>query len=95
MENKNNKFTTRDVNKEDQFRIEVAEENQGKFFNVRALGNNRFELLDEEGSIGTVQLDEQDHAHCESQGCELDMPLLHAIREQIQFHLRWKSKLDL
>ena len=91
MENKNNEFTTRDLAKESQFRIEVADGDEGKFFNIRNLGNQRFELLNDEGSLGTIQLDEQDHAHCESQGCELDMPLLHAIREQIQFHLDWKS----
>ena len=36
--------------------------------------------------VGTIQLDESDHAHCESQGCELDLPLLHSVRDQIRFH---------
>ncbi len=93
MENENNQFTSRgdEGEKEKQFRIEVADGDQGQFFYVRDLGNNRFELLNDEGSIGTVQLDESNHAHCESQGCELDLPLLNAIREQIQFHLQWRS----
>ena len=73
------------------FIIEVADGNKGRMITVRPLGSNRFELLDEEQeSMGTVQLDERNHAHCESQGCELDLPLLHSIREQIQLRLQWK-----
>jgi hypothetical protein len=75
-----------------QFRIEVAEGHEGKNFDIRPLQNGRYEILTKEGSIGTIQLDESDHAHCESQGCELDMPLLHAIRDQIQFHEKWRAE---
>ena len=74
-----------------QFRIEVAQDHQGRNFTIRPLGHDRFEIADEEGSIGTIQLDEADHARCESQGCELDLPLLQAIRDQIQFHYEWKK----
>jgi hypothetical protein len=75
------------------FRIELAQGRKGRSFMVRPLGRGRFELLDEQQeSMGTIQLDEKDNAHCESHGCELDMPLLHAIRDQIQFHLQWKEK---
>ncbi|RZJ19047.1 MAG: hypothetical protein EON51_17110 [Acinetobacter sp.] len=92
MENQNDfkpKFT--EVGETDQqFRIEVADGDQGKFFNIKPLGHGRYEILDEGGTIGTVQLDEKDHAHFESQGCELDLPLLHAIRDQIQFHQQLK-----
>ena len=77
---------------EKQFRIEVAEGDQGRFFSIRPLGHSRYEILDDDGSIGTVKLDETDHARCESQGCELDLPLLHAIRDQIQFHLKWRAE---
>ena len=76
---------------EKQFRIEVAEGDQGRFFSIRPLGHERYEILDEDGIIGTVQLDEKDHAHCESQGCELDLPLLHSIRDQIRFHREMKD----
>ena len=88
MENQNDfkpKLTEHE-NLEQSFRVEVADGDQGKFFNIKPLGHERYEILDEEGTIGTVQLDEKDHAHCESQGCELDLPLLHAIRDQIKFH---------
>jgi len=74
-----------------QFRIEVADGDQGRFFSIRPLGHERYEILDEDGIIGTVQLDEKDHAHCESQGCELDLPLLHNIRDQIRFHREMKD----
>lgn len=74
----------------EQFRIEVADGHLSRFYSVKPLGNARYELLDDDGSVGTVQLDEGNHAHCESQGCELDLPLLHAVREQIQFHQKWK-----
>lgn len=77
---------------ESQFRIEVADGDQGRFFSIRPLGHRRYELLDDDGSIGTVQLDEKDHAHCESQGCELDLPLLHSIRDQIRFHEELKYR---
>lgn len=88
MKNKNDfkpKLTEFDDN-DQQFSIEVADGDQGKFFNIKPLGHSRYQILDEEGTIGTLQLDEKDHAHCESQGCELDLPLLHAIRDQIRFY---------
>lgn len=75
----------------EQFRIEVAHNGRGRFFNIRPLGNARYELFIEEDSIGTIQLDDNDHARCESQGCELDMPLLHSIRDQIRFHEQSKG----
>lgn len=72
-----------------QFRIEVAYNGQAKFYNIQALGNQHYEIYTDEENIGTIQLDEKDHEHCENIGCELDMPLLNAIRDQIQFHEEW------
>ncbi|TCC88059.1 hypothetical protein EZ428_20260 [Pedobacter frigiditerrae] len=88
MENENDfkpKFTGAEEN-DQQFRIEIADGHFGRFFYIKPLGHERYEILDEEDTIGTVQLDEKDHAHCESQGCELDLPILQAIRDQIKFH---------
>ena len=73
----------------EQFKIEVAIGDQGKFYDIKPLGNARYEIMIEGDTIGTIQLDEKDHAHCESQACELDMPELHAIREGIQYHEQW------
>lgn len=69
-----------------QFRIEVAKDGLGHFYNIKPLGNSRYEIYVEEDTIGTIQLDEKDHAHCESVGCELDLPLLTAIRDAIHTH---------
>lgn len=94
MDNKSefNEKLTGDETSLHQFRIEVADNGEGKFFYIKPLGHHRFEISNDEGSIGTIQLDETDHARCESQGCELDLPLLHAIREQIHFHLSGFAK---
>ncbi|MEQ7801881.1 hypothetical protein ABDJ41_18945 [Pedobacter sp. ASV1-7] len=74
----------------EQFKIEVADNGQGKFYDIKPLGNARYQIYIEGETIGTIQLDEKDHARCESQGCELDMPLLNSIRDQIQAHENWK-----
>jgi hypothetical protein len=73
----------------EQFRIEVAAGGKGRFFDIKPLGNARYEIFVEGNTIGTIQLDEKDHAHCESQGCELDMPMLNSIRESIQYYEQW------
>jgi len=67
----------------EQFRIEVAHHGMGQFYNIKSLGNSRYQIYLDEEIIGTIQLDERDHARCESQGCELDMPLLNSIRDAI------------
>ena len=95
-ENENSQFEPRRAEGDTSlkpFRIEAADGNQGFFFTVNPLGGSRYELLNDDGSIGTIQLDETNHAHCESVGCELDLPLLHSVREQIQFHEQWKAKI--
>lgn len=74
----------------EQFKIEVADNGQGRFYDIKPLGNARYQIYIEGETIGTIQLDEKDHARCESQGCELDMPLLNSIRDQIQAHENWK-----
>jgi len=75
----------------EQFRIEVAQNGQGRFYDVKPLGNQRYEIYIEGETIGSIQLDKKDHAHCESVGCELDMPLLNLIRDEIQFHEAWND----
>lgn len=73
----------------EQFRIEIADGDQGRFFDIKPLDNDRYEIFVEGDTIGTIQLDQNDHGRCESQGCELDLPVLNAIRESIQFHEQW------
>ncbi|SMD09248.1 hypothetical protein [Pedobacter nyackensis] len=74
-----------------QFRLEVANEGQARFFDIRPLGNARYEIFVEGETMGTILLDEQDHARCESQGCELDLPILNSIRAGIQSHEQWNN----
>lgn len=75
----------------EQFRIEVANNGLGHFYEIKSLGNSRYEIYIEEELIGTIQLDENDHSHCLGIGCELDMPLLTAIRDAIHVHESMKN----
>lgn len=74
-----------------QFRIEVADGHRARFLSINPLGQELYEIFDDDGVMGTVQLDERDHAHCDSQGCEIDLPLLQSIRDQIRFHQELKK----
>lgn len=67
----------------EQFRIEVADQGKGHFYNIKALGSAKYQIYQEEEFIGTIQLDESDHNHFQSEGCEMDMPLMNSIREAI------------
>lgn len=64
----------------EQFRIAVAVEGKEKLYDIRPLGDARYEIAENGEVIGTILLDEKDHARCESQGCLLDLPALHAVR---------------
>jgi hypothetical protein len=75
----------------EQFKIEVADGDQGRHFDINPLGNDRYEISVEGNIIGRIQLDQNNHARCESQGCELDLPILNKIREGIQFHEQWHN----
>ena len=65
------------------FRIEVADNGKGHFYNIKALGSAKYQIYQQEEFIVTIQLDESDHSHCQSEGCEIDMPLMNSIREAI------------
>lgn len=67
----------------EQFRIEVANNGSGHVYNIKPLGSARYQIYREEELIGTIQLDEKDHRHCKSEGCEMDMPLIGSIRDAI------------
>jgi len=70
----------------EQFRLEVARDGQGYFFDIHALGNNKYEIFKDEVRVGTLQLDNKDHQHCEAIDCEIDLPLMNSIREGILLH---------
>lgn len=67
-----------------QFRIEVAVDGLGHFFNIKPLGDHVYEIYSDEDKIGTIELDGKNHEHCITSDCELDMHAIGAIREAIQ-----------
>ena len=70
----------------EQFRLEVARDGQGYFFDIHSLGNNKYDIYKEDTMVGTILLDDKDHDHCDTVNCELDLPLMNAIREGILLH---------
>lgn len=74
-----------------QFRIEVADGDKGRLFTVSSLGQGRYELLEDQCIVGTIQLNKTDHGQAERRRCELDLPLLHGIREQIGQHIQLRE----
>ncbi|WP_129715239.1 hypothetical protein [Pedobacter sp. SYP-B3415] len=71
---------------QNQFRVEVADGDQGKVFVIENLGGGRYQIATDNEVLGTIRLDESDHEHCEQEGCEIDLPLLASIREGIAAH---------
>lgn len=55
----------------EQFRLEVARDGQGYFYDIHSLGDNRYDIFKEEVKVGTLQLDDKDHQHCEAIDCDL------------------------
>jgi len=73
----------------EQFRIEVANQGKGYFFNITKIGDQQFEIFNEASErVGTIKIDDQDHEHCETLDCQIDLPLLNAIREGILLHYK-------
>jgi hypothetical protein len=70
----------------EQFKIEIALAGEGRFYDIKALGGNRYEIYDQEQKVGTIEIDEDDHEHCRAVDCEIDLPLMHAIRQGILLH---------
>jgi len=71
----------------EQFRIEAADDNRGYFFNIKPLGENRYEIYNDESErVGNIEIDGKDHEHCHALDCQIDLPLLHSIKEGILMH---------
>lgn len=77
-----------------EFRIEVATDGRAHTFNITDLGDNQYEIYRENDRIGTIELDGKEHEHCEPVDCEIDMPLLNAIREGIILHQQLSTTPD-
>jgi hypothetical protein len=70
----------------EQFKLEVARDGQGFTYEVHSLGNNTYDIFKDDVRVGTLQLDDKDHQHCETIDCEIDLPLMNSIREGILLH---------
>jgi hypothetical protein len=70
----------------EQFKIEVANDGQAYYFDIKPVGNNQYEIYRELEKLGTIEIDENDHEHCKTIDCELDLPLMNVIREAILAH---------
>jgi hypothetical protein len=70
----------------EQFKLEVARDGQAYTYDVHSLGNNRYDIFKADVRVGTLQLDDKNHQHCETIDCEIDLPLMNSIREGILLH---------
>ncbi|MEJ5963281.1 hypothetical protein [Pedobacter immunditicola] len=70
----------------EQFKIEIANEGLGYFYDIKSLGNRLYEIYDREVKVGIIEIDGEDHEHCRTVDCEIDLPLMNAIREGIVLH---------
>ena len=66
----------------EEFSIQIKQGNSQVVYQVKALGEFRYQIFIEGEHIGIVQLDQENHAS----GCVLDMPLLHSLRDAIHAH---------
>jgi hypothetical protein len=73
----------------EQFRLEVADQGgKGYFFNIKSLGDEQYAIYNDENErLGTIEIDEEDHEFCrQTLDCQVDLPLLNAIRDGILMH---------
>jgi hypothetical protein len=71
----------------EEFEISASDEIKERNFKLKSLGNQWYEIYDEHNNIvGEIKIDHQNHEHCESKGCTLDLPILNSIRKNIFLH---------
>lgn len=71
----------------EEFEIQASDEYKERKFKLKAVGNQWYEIYDEQSKLaGEIKIDEQNHEHCESKGCTLDLPILNSIRKNIFLH---------
>jgi hypothetical protein len=71
----------------EEFEISASDEIKERNFKLKSLGNQWYEIYDEEGKmVGEIKIDQENHEHCESKGCTLDMPILNSIRKNLFLH---------
>ncbi|MES2454776.1 MAG: hypothetical protein V4594_04515 [Bacteroidota bacterium] len=71
----------------DEFEIQATDEYKERVFRLKAQGNQWYEIFDEKGApAGEIKIDHENHEHCETKGCTLDLPILNSIRRNIFLH---------
>jgi len=69
-----------------QFRIEVPENDKLQIFSINQLTDNQYEIHKAAERIGLIEIDGENHEHCKTLDCKIDLPLLNSIREGILLH---------
>jgi hypothetical protein len=71
----------------EEFEISASDEIKERNFRLKSLGNQWYEIYNEQAEmVGEIKIDQENHQHCESKGCTLDMPILNSIRKNIFLH---------
>jgi len=70
-----------------EFEISASDDIKEHTFRLKALGNQWYEIFNEENEmVGEIRIDQENHQHCETKGCTLDLPILNSIRKNIFLH---------
>lgn len=71
----------------EEFEITAGDAFKRHIYRLKALGNQWYEIYDEAGKlVGEIKIDHENHDHCETKGCTLDLPILNSIRKTIFLH---------
>lgn len=71
----------------EEFNITATDDIKEHTYRLKALGNQWYEIFDETGKLaGEIKIDHENHEHCETKGCTLDLPILNSIRKNIFLH---------
>jgi len=71
----------------EEFEIQANDAHKERVFRLKAQGNQWYQIFDEAGNAaGEIKIDQENHEHCETKGCVLDLPVLNSIRKNIFLH---------
>ncbi|WP_276090487.1 hypothetical protein [Pedobacter sp. JY14-1] len=71
----------------EEFEINANDQDNVRKFRLKSAGNQWYEIYDQTGSLaGEIKIDQENHEHCETKGCTLDLPILDSIRKSIFLH---------
>ena len=71
----------------EEFEIQAADDYKERKFRLKSVGQQWYEIYDEQSELlGQIKIDEQNHEHCQTKVCVLDLPILNSIRKNIFLH---------